>query len=88
MDGLGQQGKLLRGVDFVLDQELELFLVSVKLDDIVHHVAAPPRRGRGLFQLAQQIEIVITQRPEARQFLGLASHLILPSGGPYWLIGL
>ena len=81
LGGLLQRVKLFYGVDMVFGQKLELLHIAVKLDDLVHEVAALAGRGCGLFQRAQQIEIVIIQRPKAGQLLGLAFYDIL---SPVW----
>ena len=84
LGGLLQRVELVYGVDVVLGQEFELFHIAVKLDDLVHKVAAFPRRRCGLFQRAQQIKVVIVQRPKACQLLGLALYLIPSFGWRRW----
>lgn len=83
---LCQHSELVHGVDLVLDQEFELFLITVKLDNLRHIESPFPGRGRGSIPFPQPIEVMIIQRPKTSQFLGLASHFISPSGGPYWLM--
>lgn len=69
--------KLGWGIHFVLAQKLELLLITVKLNNLVHHVPCAPWRGRGTAVFSEQIDIVVVQGPKACQLLGLVPHFVV-----------